>query len=190
MADLSEEDLLRSALDGNQRAFMTLYLRHHRAVFRFAWSLAGSNQAAEDVTQECFLALVKGAGFDARRGSLRTYLFGIARHLALRRVRLNGREGDEPDESTPAPVNVLGDLLASERSALVGEAIASLPPLQREAIVLFEFEELSLEQIADIAGVETGTVKSRLHRARESLRARLAPVLAPEKLQEKGRAHG
>ena len=76
-----------------------------------------------------------------------------------------------------APVDVLGDLLEAERSELVAGAMAQLPILQREAIVLFTFEELSLEEIAKITGVDTGAVKSRLHRARESLRKALAPLL-------------
>ena len=67
--------------------------------------------------------------------------------------------------------------LKAERSELVAGAMAQLPMLQREAIVLFTFEELSLEEIAKITGVDVGAVKSRLHRARESLRTALAPLL-------------
>jgi RNA polymerase sigma-70 factor (ECF subfamily) len=71
-------------------------------------------------------------------------------------------------------------VLAAERSELVSRAIAQLPPLQREAIVLFTYEEMSLEQIAEIVGTDIGAVKSRLRRARESLRAALAPLLAQD----------
>jgi RNA polymerase sigma-70 factor (ECF subfamily) len=58
--------------------------------------------------------------------------------------------------------------------------VAALPPLQREALILFEYEGLSLEEIAEAAGVEIGTVKARLHRAREALRRRLAPLFAAQ----------
>lgn len=78
---------------------------------------------------------------------------------------------------TAAPADVLGEILASERAALVADAVAGLPALQREAIVLFEYEDLSLDEIAAITGVDVGAVKARLHRARESLRKRLAPLL-------------
>jgi RNA polymerase sigma-70 factor (ECF subfamily) len=74
-------------------------------------------------------------------------------------------------------VDVVGELLEAERSELVAAAMAQLPMLQREAIVLFTFEELSLEEIAKITGADAGAIKSRLHRARESLRRALAPLL-------------
>jgi RNA polymerase sigma-70 factor (ECF subfamily) len=179
---MTDADLVRDARRGDEQAFLTIYHRHRSPVFQFASRLTGSRSAAEDVTQECFLAIVKGADFDRDRGPLRTYLYGIARNLVLRRLRISGHEAEEPVEAV-APVDVLGDLLAAERSEVVARAVAQLPVLQREAIVLFTFEELTLEEIAKITGVDAGAVKSRLHRARESLRAALAPFLvrAPER---------
>jgi RNA polymerase sigma-70 factor (ECF subfamily) len=173
---MAEAELVSEARQGNEQAFLAIYQRHRSALFQFAWCLTGSQAAAEDVTQECFLALAKGAAFDGDRGGLRTYLFGIARNLVLRRLRTSEREGEEAVDAA-APVDVLGELLEAERSELVSGAIARLPMLQREAIMLFTFEELSLEEIAKITGVDAGAVKSRLHRARESLRAALGPLL-------------
>jgi RNA polymerase sigma-70 factor, ECF subfamily len=170
-----ENDLVGQARRGDEQAFLTLYCRHRSALFRFVCRLTGSVALAEDVTQECFLALVQGAGFDADRGPLQGYLFGMARNLVFRRLRIAERESEEPAEIA-APLDVLGELLSSERAALVADAVASLPALQREAIILFEYEELSLEQIATITGVDVGAVKARLHRARESLRKRLAAL--------------
>ena len=167
---------MRDAREGGEQAFLSIYHRHRLPVFQFAWRLTGSQAAAEDVTQECFLALVRGAAFDGGRGNLRTYLFGIVRNLVLRRLRISQREAEEAADAT-APVDVLGDLLEAERSELVAAAMARLPMLQREAIVLFTFEELSLEEIAKITGADAGAIKSRLHRARESLRRALAPLL-------------
>jgi RNA polymerase sigma-70 factor (ECF subfamily) len=173
----TEEDLLRDARQGAEPAFLTLYNRHRSPVFQFAWRLSGSAAAAEDVTQECFLALVRGAAFDAARGTLRTYLFGIARNLVHKRLRISTRESEEPVEAI-APIDLLDDLMTAERSELVARAIARLPMFQREAIVLFTYQELSLEEIAQITGADVGAVKSRLRRARESLQASLAPLLA------------
>ncbi len=173
---MAEADLLRQARHGDEPAFLAVYHTHRSAVFKFAWRLTGSRATADDVTQGCFLALMRGAAFDAERGGLRTYLFGIARHLVLRRLRLSGRETEEAADA-PAPVDVLADLLHAERSEMVARAMARLPILQREAIVLFTFEELSLEEIAKITGTDAGAVKSRLYRARESLRTALAPLL-------------
>jgi RNA polymerase sigma-70 factor (ECF subfamily) len=173
---MAEADLVHDARKGNEPAFLAIYHRHRSPVFQFAWRLTGSQAVAEDVTQECFLALLRGAAFDDDRGGLRTYLFGIARNLVLRRSRISEREAEESANAT-APIDVLGDLLKAERSELVASAMAQLPMLQREAIVLFTFEELSLEEIAKITGVDVGAVKSRLHRARESMRTALAPLL-------------
>ena len=174
----TETRLLEAARRGDEAAFLDLYQRHRTPVFRFAWRLTGSVAAAEDITQECFLALLAGAGFEARLGAMRHYLFGITRNLAFKRLRQNERERDELEDSA-APFDTLGNMLAVERSALVQRAVADLPPLQKEALILFEYEELSLEEIATIAEIEVGAVKARLHRARESLRQRLAPLLAP-----------
>jgi RNA polymerase sigma-70 factor (ECF subfamily) len=161
-----------------EQKFLDLYRAHRTPLFRFVWRLTGSVQIAEDVTQECFLVLVRGAAFDGRRSAIGTYLFGIARHMVLRRLRISTRETDELLE-TPDPAETLEAILTSERSELVQRAIAKLPPLQREAIILFEYEELTLENIAAVTGVEVGAVKARLQRARQSLRKQLAPLLAP-----------
>jgi RNA polymerase sigma-70 factor, ECF subfamily len=177
---MTEADLLRDACRGDEQAFLAIYHRHRSPVYQFAWRLTASAATAEDVTQECFLALMRGAGFDAGRGTLRTYLFGIARNLVLRRLRITGREAEEPAEAV-APVDVLGDLLTAERSELVAGAVARLPLFQREAIVLFTYEEMPLEEIASIVGADVGAVKSRLRRARESLHAALAPLLGRDR---------
>lgn len=171
-----DASLLAGARRGEEPAFLALYQRHRTPVFRFAWRFTGSTDTAEDITQECFMAIFAGSAFDPKQGSLRTYLFGIARHLAMRRVRVEQRESEEPAE-TPASYDALGDLIGQERAAAVGHAVAALPPLQKEALILFEYEEQSLEEIAQIVGVEVGAVKARLHRARETLRRRLAPLV-------------
>jgi RNA polymerase sigma-70 factor (ECF subfamily) len=175
----SDSRLLQAARRGDESSFLALYRRHRTPLFRFAWRLTGSVATAEDVTQECFLALLDGAGFRAVEGSLRAYLFGIVRNLAFKRIRLSDRESDELEDGE-APPPQLDTLLSAERLEAVGRAIAALPAVQREALILFEYEELSLEEIAQVTEVETGAVKARLHRARETLRRRLAPLL-PER---------
>jgi RNA polymerase sigma-70 factor, ECF subfamily len=170
-----DASLLAGSRRGDETAFLELYRRYRSPLFRFAWRFTGSAPAAEDVTQECFLALLTGAGFNPKQGSLRAYLFGIARHLAMRRVRIEERELEEPADYA-APHDTLGDLIGQERSAAVERAVLALPPLQREALILFEYEDCSLEEIAQIAGVEVGAVKARLHRARETLRRQLSAL--------------
>jgi RNA polymerase sigma-70 factor (ECF subfamily) len=175
---VTDEQLLEQAASGNTGAFQILYERYRDPIFRFAYRLLGSVEAAEDVAHDCFLGLIKGAGrFDSTRASLRTYLYAAARNLAAKRYHTLGRETaiDElADELQTAERNepirrVLDDELAGE----VERAIAELPPLQREALVLFEYEDLSLAEIAAVVGADSGTVKGRLFRAREKLRTRL-----------------
>lgn len=173
-----DTNLLERACRGEEAAFVALYREHRTPIFRFAWRLTGSTPAAEDITQECFLALLSGVRFDPRQGSLRTYLFGIARHLAMKRLRLEDRESEETLDYAAAG-DSLGDLIGRERASVIEAAVAALPPLQREALILFEYEDLALEEVATVTGAEVGAVKARLFRARESLRRRLAPLIAP-----------
>ncbi|MGH9942718.1 MAG: RNA polymerase sigma factor [Pyrinomonadaceae bacterium] len=185
----TDEGLLESARGGDERAFLMLYERHRAGVYRFAYRLLNSAELAEDVTHDCFLSLLKQPErFDAARGTLlRTYLYAAARNLALKQFRRQG--GETPlDETTPEPRaeesgQPLRQLLAAELRDAVRGAIESLPPLQREAIILFEYEELSLAEVAQVVCADVNTVKARLWRAREGLRRALAPYLSgsPEK---------
>jgi RNA polymerase sigma-70 factor (ECF subfamily) len=153
--------------------FRSAFLEHQDAVYRFLWRMAGPG-AAEDLAQEVFLALLRHpARFDPARGTLRTFLLAIARNLALKRWRDEHRFVELDNERFVAPSL---DASVSETADLVAAAVRSLPPLQREAVILAEFEQCSLEEIARMVAAEVGTVKSRLHRARENLRRMLAPL--------------
>jgi RNA polymerase sigma-70 factor (ECF subfamily) len=181
----AEADLLLRAGRGDEAAFLLLYERHRTPVFRFACRMLGSSAPAEDVTQECFLSVLRRPeAFRAERASLRTYLCAIARHLALKQLRKRGQETllDDPPE-TPDRVGGAGgadplrQVVEAEEAEAVRAAVLALPPLQREAVVLFEYEEMSLADVAAVCETDVGTVKSRLHRARERLRRTLTPLL-------------
>jgi RNA polymerase sigma-70 factor (ECF subfamily) len=179
---MTDERLLNRASRGDEAAFLLLYERHRDAVFRFAYRLLGSAGLAEDITHDCFLSLLRQPNrFDATRATLRTYLLAAARNLSSKHFRRAGSEvlveelTEEPRAAEGA--EPLRQLLDEELSSEVQRAIESLPPLQREALVLFEFEELSLAEIAEVVGADTGTVKSRLHRARQRLKVVLAPYM-------------
>jgi RNA polymerase sigma-70 factor (ECF subfamily) len=174
-----EAGLLARAASGETEAFRIIFETHHAAMYRFAYRLTGALDAAEDVTQECFLRLMRRPAFDHSRGSLRQYLYGIVRNLVRQHQQANGREvhwdEDADDDQSPAVTAPLDSMASVELTTVVQAAISVLPPLQREAIVLCEFEELSLGEAAAVVGADVGTVKSRLHRAREGLRRSLAP---------------
>jgi RNA polymerase sigma-70 factor (ECF subfamily) len=180
----AEAELLLKAARGDESAFLLLYERHRTSVFRFACRMIGSAGLAEDVTQECFLSVLRRPeAFCPERASLRTYLCGIARHLAFRQLRKRGQDValDDPPQETPGRPpsdDPLGVVLQEEEAEAVRRAVAALPPLQREVVVLFEYEQMSLAEIAVTCGIDVGTVKARLHRARQRLRRTLASSLA------------
>ena len=178
MPEKTDEALLDLA-GRDESAFMLLFERHREVVFRVACRLTNS-VAAEDITQECFLGLLNARGrFDPAKGSLRTYLYGAVRNHARKyhskyhglgegEVDLEDTEMDEAAE--PSQV-----FLQEEQSQVIRQAISTLPLQQREALILFQYEELPLGEIAAILDIDIGAVKSRLHRARARLRRILIP---------------
>jgi RNA polymerase sigma-70 factor (ECF subfamily) len=174
--------LLRQASSGDAAAFLQVYERHRDAVSRFAYRISGSVELAEDITHDSFLALLKKPeNFLPSRGSLRTYLFAVARNLWLKQIRKLGRESAIDDLTDDQLVAVnrepLRRLIDDELSMKVQDAVSSLPPLQRETLVLFEYEGLPLSEIAGLVGTDVGAVKARLHRARQRLKSALQPYL-------------
>jgi RNA polymerase sigma-70 factor (ECF subfamily) len=144
--------------------------QYHQAVYRFAYRLTRREDTAEDITQECFLALVRDPRrFDPSRGTLKTYLFSIVRNLSLKQYR------EERSELLQGEVAGADPAASLPISSAIAGAVADLPALQQEALILFEYEGFTLEEIASIVQADVGTVKSRLHRARCSLRRTLAP---------------
>jgi len=188
----TDEVLLNKAGEGDQAAFLELYERYREPIFRFAYRLLGSVEIAEDVTHDCFLSLIrKPENYRPERASLKTYLYAAARNLALKHFRSQGRETgldeviEEPkDSSRRGP---LRRLLDEELATLVREAVFSLPPLQREALILFEYEGLSLNEVAEIAGTDAGAIKARLYRAREGMRRMLRPYMNSNQELNSGR---
>ncbi|MGH9594560.1 MAG: RNA polymerase sigma factor [Bryobacteraceae bacterium] len=154
--------------------FKAAFQQHKDAIYRFAWRMTNSPAAAQDIAQEVFLSLLRYPDrFDPARGPFRPFLLAMARNLALKRFREENRwEVLEDEQFLAAPF----DIERGETADIVGAAVNSLPPLQREVLILAEYEELSLEEIARTVDSEIGTVKSRLHRARENLRRLLAPL--------------
>jgi len=149
------------------------FAAHKDAVYRFAWRMAPD--AADDIAQDVFLRLLRGQiEFDATRGSLRSFLLGVARNLALQHLRSNARwDSIDEEQFVASPISMDG----LDIREIVGRAVRALPPLQRDVFVLAEYEEMSLEEIARAVDANVGTVKARLHRARVNLRGMLAPVL-------------
>jgi RNA polymerase sigma-70 factor (ECF subfamily) len=154
-------------------AFQSIFEANKDAVYGFAWRMTGSPETAEDIAQDCFLQLLKSPGrYQEARGPIRAWLLGVARNLILKRWRTEGRWTSLDDDAfvVEPPSN---DCRADDA---VAHAVQSLPPLQREVLILIEYEGLTLERAANAVAEEVGTVKARLHRARNNLRRMLQPL--------------
>jgi RNA polymerase sigma-70 factor (ECF subfamily) len=180
----SDDELLRLVRAGDEEAFIALYRRRQGGIYRFALRMSGSEEIAEDVTQETFLALLRGDGrFDTTRGSFSSYLFGVARNQIFRRFEKERsllpivEEEDESDSLLPdgliALDDPLGDLTRRETIESVRQAVLALPAHYREVVVLCDLHEMSYADAAEALGCAVGTVRSRLHRARALLVERL-----------------
>lgn len=176
----SDRQLLDLAADGDETAFRILYDRHRDAVYRFAWALTRSEADAEEIVQDGFLTLIRKARlFRAEAASLRTWLLGITRNLCYRRRGRDAPPENAETEAVSRDPGIEAALIRDQTAEAVRCAVLLLPEPQREAILLFEFEELSLAETAAVLGIEPNAVKARLHRGRARLKL-LLPSLAPQ----------
>jgi RNA polymerase sigma-70 factor (ECF subfamily) len=169
-------ELLQLMIAGEERGFVAIYRRYQAPVYRFSLQIGGIRHIAEEVTQETFLALIRAPHkYQGGRGPLLLYLFGIARNLvwkSARRDRLYAALDDErelPDSLS----DLANDLARKEQGVRVRDAVLSLPRKYREVIVLCSLQELSYEEAATVVGSSIGTVRSRMHRAKELLLRKL-----------------
>lgn len=176
---LSDGELVRRMAAGDEEAFSVLYWRCHASVYRFALRMSGSPAVAEEVTQEVFLFLIRSSrAYDAARGPLVAFLLGVARNhvrRCLEREQAFLPLDEFPGEAEPAveAQDVLGDLTKRESIEAVRRAVLALPADYREVVVLCDLDEIDYAAAARILGCPLGTVRSRLHRARAMLLAKL-----------------
>ncbi|MBA3572762.1 MAG: RNA polymerase sigma factor [Pyrinomonadaceae bacterium] len=182
----SDSELLQAMRAGDEEALAALYRRRQPGIYRFALQMCGSQQLAEDITQEVFMVLMREAHtFDPARGSLGAFLMGIARHHLLRRLqreRFYVAMSEAPDNggvSSQVLVNTVGpldEMSRTEAIEAVRRAVLTLPERYREVVVLCDLQEMSYAETAEILGCAIGTVRSRLHRARALLIEKLRPA--------------
>jgi len=167
---VEESQVIQRVLAGDVESFRLLVERYAGPVTRMVRNVTGDCHACEDLAQEVFLtAYAKLRTFDPARSRFSTWLFTIARNAALnaakkKRPRYEADPPERADTSSPEEVAQSQELFAA-----LDRELLTLPPNQRTAFVLAQFEQLPYEQIARIEGVRIGTVKSRVNRAREKL---------------------
>jgi RNA polymerase sigma-70 factor, ECF subfamily len=173
--ELSDSELLQLSSKGNEDAFLILFRRHEGSVFRFALHMSGSRETAEEVTQEVFLTLLSECKrYAEEQGALQGYLIGVARNKVRRHLADAQVFGPESAiEGSSSDVELLDDLSKGQELECLRSAILSLPPNYREVVVLCELEDMTYAQAAQHLCCAIGTVRSRLHRARAILSAKL-----------------
>ena len=175
--------LLRRSAKGDEDAFLVLYRRHQAPLYRFALRMTGNSWAAEEIVQDVFMTVIREPKkFDPERGPLGAFLYGVARNRVLKHhertpqeLSLDAREEGEPASHRLASPQMTPAQWAElrERRERVRAAVLELPTQFREAVVLCELEELSYEEAAGLLECPVGTIRSRLHRGRALLLAKL-----------------
>ena len=172
---------------GDEAAFGALVERHEQRVFRLLMRMMGNREEAEDVAQETFLSLHRHGRSFRNEARFSTFVYRVAANAALNRRRTLGRTrarmeklsvrqaaGDDLPSSPRDPED---STLGNELTQHVRDALETLSPSLRMPVVLYDIEGLPYGEIASILGVAEGTVKSRIHRARQALREQLRGLL-------------
>jgi RNA polymerase sigma-70 factor (ECF subfamily) len=172
----SDEQLVGRLRQGDQEALAPLFERHRDFVLRVALGLGGGREQALEVVQETFLALLRNPPvLGAARGRLTTWLYRVARNLAVdrwRRSRRSERPVDSPPPSDPGRPDA--ELMRRERGEALTDALRRLPPRPREVFALRVGLGLTVEETARLVGCRPGAVRTALHTAGRLLKARLA----------------
>lgn len=180
---LDDPRFLRALRSGDERAFVHLVRRTQDRVFNVCVRLLGCREEAREVAQEVYVTLYRKIGQFRGDAKLSTWIYRVASNHAKNRIKYLSRRGDRRSDSfddlevppsegrlsaaIPRPDQVLE---GARLQALIERALASLDPDQREVVVLRDIEGLTYEDIAEVTGLNIGTVKSRLHRGRVRLK--------------------
>jgi RNA polymerase sigma-70 factor (ECF subfamily) len=183
---LSDEELMSQLAAGREDALGPLHGRYAPLLFNLAAQSTGS-ATAEEIVQDVFVAVWRKSGtFDPAKGTFRAWVLRIAHLRVLNELRRRGRRIQvEPDpeglrvgsvpEPGPSPPE---ETWREHRRAIVRQAVAALPPPQRQALSLAFLEDLTHEQISDFLNLPLGTTKTRIRAGLHALRTRLSPLLA------------
>ena len=175
-----DQALIDAFRRGDEFAFVALYDRYKGAIYAYCAKMLLDREAAQDMLQDTFARAYEHRERLLNTTSFKAWLFTIARHQCLNVLRKSGREvrfapnAPEPRSAGETP---FGELLKSERTALVNKTLAELSPEYREVVVLREYQNLSYDEIAAVTKTTVSSVKSRLFKARRKIGEALRPIL-------------
>jgi RNA polymerase sigma-70 factor (ECF subfamily) len=165
---LADEDLISLVEAADAEAFATLYDRHIRAAFSLAHRMMGERQASEDLAQDAFLKVWRGASsYRAERGSVRTWILSIVHNRSIDQIRSQAsrrRAQEKIEASAPRsqPSEAFAETLRNSQRDQVREALNTLPPEQLKILELAYFSGYTHVEISDLLGLPLGTVKGRM----------------------------
>ena len=160
--------LILSAQAGNQRAFNVLFRSYNPSLIRFARRLSGDNQLALDAVQDAWITITKSLGDISNPYTFRARVFKAVRWRTIDHLRKRDRYAARLDEEIVDPVANCDDMLAT--TSQIEQLVDRLPEVDRQAICLFYLEDMTIAELATVLDVPSGTIKSRLNRARTNLR--------------------
>jgi RNA polymerase sigma-70 factor (ECF subfamily) len=178
-----DQMLIESVVGGDKQALEQLFARHSARIYRFVLRITGNASLSEDIVSEVFLEVWHRADRFQGKSQVSTWLLAIARNKALQALR--SRWQKPFDEEGTADVADIADgpeaaLHEKSRSIVLRKCLSQLSPIQREIVDLVYYHEKSVAEVAQIVGIPTGTVKTRMFRAR----SRIAELLAEAGLDE------
>ncbi len=172
----SEDELIGAVAAGDEAAFGALYDRFARPLYALGLRWLQDIEDAEELVNDTLIrAWRQAAGFDPARGRASAWLFGIARHVAIDRLRSRGRRPSPAVEGGREPIGHL-DVEGLAEAWEIAAALERLPAVQREVLLLAYRDDLSQSQIAEVLGVPLGTVKSRTYHALRAMAGLLEPI--------------
>lgn len=179
----NENELVAALKQRDETALAEIFDRYSNRIYRLAVGLLQDEQAADGVVQDTFIRLIERIDTFESRSSLGTWLYRVAYNLTMDRLRFRmpGLELDELDDDNIMPQILVDwgttpEMIAGNHEAMaqISRAVAGLNPLLSSVFILRDIEQLSTQETADALGLNAGTVKVRLHRARLALREQLA----------------
>ncbi|HZB08177.1 MAG TPA: sigma-70 family RNA polymerase sigma factor [Rubrobacter sp.] len=173
---LADEDLISLVEAADAEAIATLYDRHSRAAFSLAYRMMGERQASEDLTQDAFLKVWRGASsYRADRGSVRTWILSIVHNRGIDQIRSQAsrrRTQEKIEASAPRsqPSEAFAETLRNSQRDQVKEALNTLPPEQLKILELAYFSGYTHVELSDLLGLPLGTVKGRMRLGLKKIR--------------------
>lgn len=167
----SDDQLILEFQQGSREAFCEIFERYRERIYGFFRRRLHDPARAEELTQECFLALLRNATRYEPRATFRSYLYGIATNLAFAELRKSARE-----VRSNGPVDGIVQDSFGEAAIWVRRALERLESADREILMLREYEQLSYAEIGSLMRLPLNTVRSRLFRARMALKDQLMPA--------------